>query len=195
MNEGAVEPEEVFWIENMETFEVIGDTVRMEILEWLSRPRSVKELAELMEVPRTRLYHHIGLLVDAGVIRVVDSRDVGAMTERIYQVTAHSYQPSPGFLESADPRRQAQLILDALFASTRADFVRAVEDGLVSLQQSQDDRSTEVARRSLHLGDDDLRAMIEELSKVVDKYVGRQDEKADPVAFLSVIYRSARGRR
>lgn len=188
------EPDEVFWIDDMETFEIIGDTVRLEIMEWLRHPRSVKELAELMEVPRTRLYHHIGLLVDAGVIRVVESREVGAMTERIYQVAAQSFQPSPSFLESSDPRRQAQIILDALFAATRADFVRAVEDGLVDLRDCQEARTAEVARRSMMLSGDRLHRFLEELDRIYTEY-SSEDPDGEPVAVLNVIYRSSRGRR
>lgn len=190
-----MEPAEVFWINDMETFEVIGDPIRMEIVELLDRPRSVKELAEAMQVPRTRLYHHIGLLVDAGIIRIVESRAVGALTERIYQVSARSYQPSAEFLSSADPKRQAQVMLDALFGATRADFVRAVEDGIISLEHREDEEeSTEISRRTLRLTDEQLTRLIKEVGQIYQRFGELRSEEAHPVAVLSVVYRSARGR-
>jgi DNA-binding transcriptional ArsR family regulator len=179
--------DDVFWIEDMETFEVIADPTRMALLEELGSPRTVKELADAMEVPRTRLYHHIGLLVDSGVVRVVESRGKRALTERVYQATAKSYQPSEALLESADPRRQAEIVLDTLFATTRADFVRAVDGGMPLAGPS-----TMVARWRMPLTPDRLEKMLGELSEILTRYAGMDEEDgATPVSALTVVYRSS----
>jgi DNA-binding transcriptional ArsR family regulator len=182
--------DEVYWIQDMETMEVLSDPVRMQIIELLPTPKTVKQLAEAMEVPRTRLYHHIGLLVDAGLITVVESREVRALTERVYRATAKSYQPSKDFLATVDPGRQAQVILDSLFAVTRADFVRTVEDGRVALDGSQ--KSLEVARRRLTLTPGQLESLIEELGALYERYGELADPEATTVAALSVVYPSSR---
>ena len=83
---------EVFEIEDAETFEMLADPSRVEMLERLHHPASVGELAEDMGVPRTRLYHHVKLLEEAGMIRVVDTRRKGAMEEKVYQVAARSFR-------------------------------------------------------------------------------------------------------
>lgn len=178
--------DEVFWIEDMETFEVIADPTRMALLEALATPTTVKELAESIGVPRTRLYHHVGLLVDSGVVRVVESREKRALTERVYQATAKRYQPSERLLESADPRRQAEIVLDTLFATTRADFVRAVDRGI-----PLSGPSTMVGRWRMRLTPARLEELVGELDAVLTRYAGLDDEEgAVPASALTVVYRS-----
>lgn len=182
---------DVFWIEDMETLEVIADPMRMQIIELLPTPRTVKELAETMEVPRTRLYHHIGLLVDAGVIEVVESREVRALTERVYQATARSYQPSKAFLAGVDPGEQAQVILDSLFAVTRADFVRSAEEGRISLDDPR--AKVQVGRHRFELTPDQLEQMLAELGELFRRYGDVEEEPSSiRVAALTVIYPSSR---
>lgn len=98
------EPKEVFWIDDVQTFELLADPTKVEILELTAVPHSVSEIAQAMGVPRTRLYHHVGALEEAGIIAVAATRQAGAMTEKLYQAAAKSY-PSP-FAWSSNESRQ-----------------------------------------------------------------------------------------
>jgi DNA-binding transcriptional ArsR family regulator len=79
----STRPDDVFWLENKEHFDLLSDSTRLEIIELLLSPRSVADLAERMGVPRTRLYHHVNLMEDAGMIRVVETRPAGAQQEKV----------------------------------------------------------------------------------------------------------------
>jgi DNA-binding transcriptional ArsR family regulator len=66
-------------------FKAIGDGTRMRILGRLSQgSASVSELAAMLDIPKGTISHHIGVLEDAGLIRVVAERRVRALTERRY---------------------------------------------------------------------------------------------------------------
>lgn len=133
-------PDPVFLIDDAATFELLADPTRVEILESLMVPKSVTQVAEVMGVPRTRLYHHFKLLHEAGMIRVVETRRVGAATESIHQASAYSFKPSRRFLESAVPRTQAEAVLTSLLGATRADVLRAVDEGIASIENRGGDR-------------------------------------------------------
>ncbi len=196
MTEGSTTPAEVFWIEDAETLELLGDPLRLEMLETLFEPRSVTEVADLVRVPRTRLYHHVKLLEEAGLIRVVSTRDVGALTERLYQVTAKSIRPSERFLDEAIPKERAEAMLTALFGATRADFVRAVDEGRASLREEKDRRRVSLARRLLTLTPERLTEFVDAVEALIDSYESETDDPdAIPVGVLHVIYPSSRTRR
>lgn len=182
-------PAEVYWLETAEQLDILSDSTRLELIELLMRPRSVRELAEQMRVPRTRLYHHVNQLEEAGMIVVVDTRPAGAQTEKVYQVAAHSYQPSPRYLEAALPRDKAQAVMTAILGATQADFVRSIEDGAVTFE----DRRMHLRRGLMRLDDERLRQLIADLDAVYAKY---DDEDAGDtgqvVATLSVVYPSTR---
>ena len=69
----------------------LGDPLRVLLLDLvLERAMSVTELAERVQRPRGSVAHHVGLLVDAGLLQVVSTRRVRATTERFYGRTART---------------------------------------------------------------------------------------------------------
>lgn len=191
----SFEPADVFWIEDAETFAVLGDPKRLELLEAFYKPRSVSEAAEILGVPRTRLYHHVKLLEESGMIKVAETRRAGAMTEKIYRVAAKAYRPSKEFLASAAPRQQAEAMLSALLGATRADFVRSVDEGVATLAEGENGRQVALSRGFLRLTHERLVDFIKELEAVFDRFHD-EDAEEDPetmrVAVLNVVYPSSR---
>jgi DNA-binding transcriptional ArsR family regulator len=182
---------EVFWIQDEETFELLTDQTRIEIIEHLGEPRSVTELAESMGVPRTRLYHHVKLLEEAGLIEVVDTRRVGALTEKILLVAASSFQPSEAFLATAGPKQQRDAILGAVFGATRADFAKTLEaEGLEALKDQGGQRSLTLGRMVFDLTPDQLHEFVTELEALLERYAHMCDDDPDaiPVAAVSLVY-------
>ncbi len=53
---------------------------------------SVKELAAALDLPQTRLYHHVELLQAQDLVRAVERRVVSGIIETRYAVTARSFQ-------------------------------------------------------------------------------------------------------
>jgi DNA-binding transcriptional ArsR family regulator len=195
-------PAEVFWLETNEHFDLLSDSTRLEIIELLIRPRSVAELAERMKVPRTRLYHHVNQLEEAGMIAVVDTRPAGAKTEKIYQVSAYSYQPSKEYLSRALPREKAQAVLASIFGATEADFIRAVEEGVVDFEVKTASRRMHIRRGLLLLNESRLHEFIAELEALYERYEIDTDDLDGPppddvevVGTISLVYPSARSIR
>ena len=83
--------EEEFIIENVEALKMIADPLRLQIIRNLDEPRTVKELAERLDKPATKLYYHVNQLEKHQIIRVVDTRIVSGIIEKHYRVTAKSY--------------------------------------------------------------------------------------------------------
>lgn len=67
----------------------VSDPLRMTILDLLrERAATVSELSAAVERPKSTIAHHVNVLVDAGLVRVVRTRRVRAIDERYYGRTA-----------------------------------------------------------------------------------------------------------
>jgi DNA-binding transcriptional ArsR family regulator len=67
----------------------IADPTRNMILDLLlERAATVGELAAAVDRPKSTVAHHVGVLVDTGMLRVVRTRRVRAIDERYYGRTA-----------------------------------------------------------------------------------------------------------
>ena len=69
----------------------IADPLRSSLLDLvLERAATVSELAAAVGRPRSTVAHHVGVLVDAGMLRVVRTRRVRAIDERYYGRTGRT---------------------------------------------------------------------------------------------------------
>jgi len=172
---------------------MLADPVRVELIERLIDPASVTEVAEAMGVIRTRLYHHVRLLEEAGLIRVVETRQRRAIPEKIYQSTAKRFQPSKRFLADASPVQAVAAIVDSAFTVTRADITRSFAEGRAGFDDDESQRTMMLNRSVVKLSGERLHELITELGALLDRYEDDDpDPTAIPVAFLAVVYASSR---
>jgi DNA-binding transcriptional ArsR family regulator len=72
-----------------------ADPLRMTLLDLvLERAATVAELAEAVARPKSTVAHHVNVLVDAGLMRVVRTRRVRAIDERFYGRTGRTIYAS-----------------------------------------------------------------------------------------------------
>jgi DNA-binding transcriptional ArsR family regulator len=70
----------------------LADPLRATILDLLlERAASVAELAAAVDRPKSTIAHHVNVLVEAGMLRVVRTRRVRAIDERYYGRTARTF--------------------------------------------------------------------------------------------------------
>ena len=79
----------VFRIADLETLKVVIDPLRLQILEVLDpAPKTINYVAGKLGLASSRLYYHFNLLESHGLIRVVETRMVNNIIEKIYWTTA-----------------------------------------------------------------------------------------------------------
>jgi DNA-binding transcriptional ArsR family regulator len=125
-------------IDDVETLKALADPTRAAIVQLLTEARSVTQLAEALDVPRTRLYHHIELLRAKGLIEQVGERRVGAMTERIYALTARVFRPSVRLLRQGSAEERVEALTTLLFDTTKADLRRSILSGELELDDDSE---------------------------------------------------------
>ena len=132
------EPEDVRYIRDVETLRAISDPTRMRILEAMVQRRSpawsVKELAAALEMPQTRLYHHVDLLLAQDLIRAVERRVVSGIIETRYNVAARSFQLDRALFAGDSEEGLAVLheTLAAVFDTARAEVELAIRLGVIN---------------------------------------------------------------
>jgi len=82
----------------------IADDTRSTILELLlERAATVGDLAAAVDRPKSTVAHHVGVLVEAGMLRVVRTRRVRAIDERYYGRTARTFMVGVAAHPGDDP--------------------------------------------------------------------------------------------
>jgi GNAT superfamily N-acetyltransferase/DNA-binding transcriptional ArsR family regulator len=110
-------------LEDVGAVRTLLDPTRHRVFELVRTPRSVREIAGEMQMPADRLYYHVHRLVEAGLIKQVDTRSSRRHTERIFGRTAERISFSGDVaLDGLGPLRAFAAELDrALIAASPED--------------------------------------------------------------------------
>ena len=164
---------DVFVVRTPEELKVVADPLRLRLLALLRQaPHTVKELAELLDLPPTRLYYHINQLEAPGLIRVVETRLVSGIVEKRYRASSARLSIDRALLGSgvggADPALEAMLA--AILDGTREGILRSAQAGLI-------DPGVESPREGgLLLGRRWLRLTPEQAARLYDRLVALVQE-------------------
>jgi len=117
----------VLEVTDLEQLRVISDPLRVRILHSLfGPPMTVKQVADQLELPATKLYYHVGELERIGLVKVVETRIKSGIIEKYYRTVADHLKVSRDLLkltkESAAGSTYAELPASMLEAT--ADDIR-----------------------------------------------------------------------
>lgn len=133
MTEKADKPSDkqaVFLISDLETLKVMTDPLHLQMFELLSlEPQTVNQVAHKLGTPGSRLYYHFNLMESAGLIRVVDTRMVNNIVEKIYWVTADDIEIDRNLVNFSSPAGQDNVarVMRSSLDATREDILRTLQ--------------------------------------------------------------------
>jgi DNA-binding transcriptional ArsR family regulator len=159
------------------------DPMRARLLAELAEPGSASTLAARVGLPRQKVNYHLRTLEEHGLVRVLEKRRWGGLTERVLVATAASYVVSPAALGQAasDPRRTSDRL--------SARYLVAIGARIVSEVASLARRADQTGKRLPTLAlDAEIRfrsaaeraAFTDELAEAVTDLVARYHDPSAP---------------
>jgi DNA-binding transcriptional ArsR family regulator len=166
---------EVLVVREREQLRALADDLRAGIIVLLrERARSVTELAGKLGLPKGTVGHHVKVLEKAGLVRVVRTRRVRAVTERYYGRTARLFLfENPDDEDGQDVRGVA------------AAGLRAVAD---EIRSATDEGHSVFGVLRVRLNDDDAQRFLRRLEKLQDDVRAADDRGGRPYTLASAYY-------
>lgn len=86
---------EVYVVSDLEQVRLLGDPLKLEILQCAVSPRTIKDIAAAMGQNVTKLYRHVDALRAAGLLEVIDERQKRGTVERTFRAVAKRFETDP----------------------------------------------------------------------------------------------------
>ncbi len=191
-------PAEEFIITDLETLKVLADPLRINILEYLSKPGTVKQVAEKLDKPPTKLYYHFNLLEKHGLIQMVETRIVSGIIEKHYQMAARVYRLEKGLLSpgTAEFDEGLEITLSGIFADARNDIRDSMAASVIEAgPDAPDHRRLLVTQGRLILKPEEAKTFYERLMSLIQEYNRDEDEAEDgiqPYKMLLMLHPTSR---
>ncbi len=147
----------------------LASDVRSQILDLvMDRAATVGELAEALDRPRSSLAHHVDVLVDAGLLKVVRTRKVRAIDERFYGRVARTIVMSR---HEGGPAPTRTFLTEALHESQHTDpagFWSTLRHARIPRERAE--------------------AFFAEVAELAERFSGLEREGGQMVGFLAAVY-------
>lgn len=200
-NQRPYKPEPEYTINDLETLKVLADPLRLQIVELCTQaPRTVKQVAAVLNMPPTKLYYHIKQLEERSLIKVVDTRIVSGIVEKQYQAAAFNYRVDRELfsLTSQAGKEGLNVMLTGLFDDTREDIQKSAEADVLDVSPNEGDgrplnRSLLISRNTLQLAPDVAEEFYQRLKALVREYAEaapNDSPNTQPYGLLVALYPS-----
>ena len=164
-----------------EQLKALADDLRGRIVVLLrERARSITELADKLGLPKGTVGHHVKVLERAGLIRVVRTRKVRALTEKYYGRTARLF-----LYESADNSTN-QDVRNIVAAS-----LRIAAEEILPLDVFDDDSIGCSGAIRVRLKRADAVRFNRRLDKLMNEFRAADDPEGEPYGLALAMYRRA----
>ncbi len=186
-------PQDQMVISDLETLKVLSDPFRVRILEQMAqRPVPIKQVADNLGVSPNKLYYHVKMMEEHGLITVVEQKIISGIIENWYQVSACHYRIDNAlFLLSPDTKGEhlGQLV-DNILQSTREDVMRGIRSNLITYEKEGDDSHRMILSRMAGCMAHTQHALFrEKLLALIDEFMGEEDacEGDDSQAYILTV--------
>ena len=163
-----------------------SDPLRLRIIRvLLDRQATNQQIADELGEPPSKVFHHVRFLVDAGVIRLVETRISGRNVEKFYRAVARTFILRP----------DAALLPETRITALDAELDHLRHDVLESAAADEDD-GPRILRRIARLNPERLAAFHDQLGNLIREYREDTEDHTNAVseAVLTVVtYREPPG--
>ena len=189
-NDADFEPAEEMVVGNLETLKAMADPLRVRLLEaFAQEPRTVKQVAADLKLPATKLYYHVNVLEEHGLLRVVGTRIVSGIIEKTYRTAAKFFHSDPRLfaLAPAERGQTPEALLRLVLDTTRADLQRAIQAGGLDLvPDAPITRNAFMGRALRALPPDQAQAFARRLSQLLAEFDAGGTEASDDAQVYSL---------
>lgn len=174
-------PESVILIQDLELLRVISDPLRLKIFRTVASLNragdlcSVKRVSEELGIPPAKLYYHVKMLENHGLLEAAETRIVSGIVEKLYRVTAQRISVSNELFESEKDRET----LYPMFAGV---INEVLEDIRYTLQAPQNDNLNQnlaIGRQEIRLPKSRMAEFSEKLGRLLEEMPGEETPSPD----------------
>ena len=170
-------------IDNPAAAEAALEPGRARLLAQLTEPRSAAMLAAAVGLPRQKVNYHLRTLEQHGLVKLVEERRKGNVTERILRATAASFVISPSALADVapDPDRARDQTSARWLVALAARLIREVGELLAGATAARQRLATFAVDSEVRFATAaDRAAFAAELSDAVTALIARYHDEAAP---------------
>lgn len=173
---------------SLNTLKMMADPMRARLLGlFASEPSTVQQVAAQLSVPVTRLYYHVHLLEEHGLIHVVEAHPVGGTIEKVYRASARQFIIDKDQLSGSGAKalKHAEVLIDFALTETGKAIRKSVKTGVIDLQQqAPHPRALQIRRGSGKISIAQAVQFYKRLEALVNEFTSLESQDEEQAEYL-----------
>lgn len=173
---------------SLTTLKMIADPTRARLLGlFAGEPSTVQQVASQLNMPVTRLYYHVHLLEEHGLIHVVETRPVGGTIEKIYRASARQFIVNKDEFSGSGAKalKHTGVLIDFALTETGKAIRKSVKNGVIDLQQqAPHPQALQIRRGSGKISTSQAVQFYKRLEALVDEFTSLETQEDEQAEYL-----------
>jgi DNA-binding transcriptional ArsR family regulator len=170
----------VFIIKDLETLKVLTDPLRLQIMEVLSlEPQTVNQVADKLGLSGSRLYYHFNMLEERRLIKVVETRTVNNIIEKVFWMSAEEISIDKDLLSISAEGTQENIrqIMESTVDALHDDIIRSLQARKFHLAMGAEPmpRSVMINNQKKRLKDETYKDFLKRMEEVVQEFADLEE--------------------
>jgi DNA-binding transcriptional ArsR family regulator len=179
---------ETFEVTELEQLRVLADPLRLRVLNHLFQEAlTVKQVADRLEVPATKLYYHVNELERIGLVKVVETRVKSGIIEKYYRLTAPLIHVSRELLQltgsPSDTTHTYAEVLASIFEAVADDLRQSVIGGQLVPPDQSTAKTSAIGRTNVRLTRATAARLAKKFAKLLQADIEAADDEAGEVEY------------
>lgn len=162
-------------VSDVETLKALSDPLRIRILEVMTAGHdqawTVKRLAAELGVGATKLYHHVNVLEERGLVRAAGTRVVQGIIETSYQVSQRSLRLDRRLFAGRDVPAPVHELLQTVLDGVRDSIEASIRAGAAELDpEAETPRRLLLSRGLIRIPEDRIAEVHARLAALMEEF-------------------------
>ena len=182
---------ETMMLRDLEQVKIFAHPLRSKIVEaFADKPRTAKQVAEIIGQKPTKLYHHVEALERVGLIELVRTQKKRGTLEKYYRTVAKRFSIDCRLFEAKKNGKEMlgefRAMIQTMFENTVQEINESISERLIC----PDRKETEaiIGRKHIHTTTENVKKLEKKIHRLLDSLAAAEDKKGTMEYRLMLVF-------
>lgn len=182
---------ETMILKDLKQIKVFAHPLRARLVEaFADKPRTAKQVAEIIGQKPTKLYHHVEVLERVGLIKLVKTQKKRGTLEKYYRTVAKRFSVDSGVFQVKGKEKQILGEFRAMFATMLENTMQEINESIAEklICPEKKERHATLARKRVRTTRGTAKKLDRKIQKLLDEFAAAKEKKGDVEYALTLVF-------
>lgn len=182
---------ETMILKDLEQVKVFAHPLRARLVEaFADKPRTAKQVSDIIGQKPTKLYHHVEALERVGLIRLVKTQKKRGTLEKYYRTVAHRFSVDSRLFQMKANRKEILGECQAMFATMLENTMREINESIAEklICPEKKEREATLARTHICTTKVEVDRLKNKIQKLLNDFSTAKQKKGDLEYGLTLVF-------